>query len=366
MTHPVGELGDLLAIGQSGLVAGVIGTPRGTGGRAGDGRRKRVRGDGLGGDLRSWGPKVSRVRSAAIRPISAYRLNSRAGPTQPNHTIQQGGDEGREAGHHGRDLIGQRSAGSTARSGEQFGEPPALGAGQSVLADGVGDHQGHDHDDEEPGVHEHEHQHAPDDAECAARQVLRAAADPVRQPPPSPRWPRCRSPPRPQRHQGLGPRRQLVVVEVGDHVGDRHRVAGRLGDAKSDAPQDVAPVVAHRVDDGRTRDRPGLLDFFEDRRLRHLRPDDQSDPRTRTMLARKGIRQADHRDDAEQEDQVGQQQPDREAGLDDAGEAAFAATVRARRPSRWPRPIRRRRPPLDDANGHQQDGGEDADGLIGR
>ena len=40
----------------------------------------------VGGDPRSAGPKVSRVTTAATRPISAYRLNSSAGPTQPKLT----------------------------------------------------------------------------------------------------------------------------------------------------------------------------------------------------------------------------------------------------------------------------------------
>src|SRR5829696_3650816 len=35
---------------------------------------------------RSRGPQVSRVTSAASRPIAAYVLNSRAGPIQPNET----------------------------------------------------------------------------------------------------------------------------------------------------------------------------------------------------------------------------------------------------------------------------------------
>ncbi len=35
---------------------------------------------------RSAGPKVSRVRMAATRPIAAYRLNRRAGPIQPKLT----------------------------------------------------------------------------------------------------------------------------------------------------------------------------------------------------------------------------------------------------------------------------------------
>ena len=50
---------------------------------------------------------------------------------------------------------------------------------------------------------------------------------------------------------------QLLAGEVGQHEGDRHRVAGGLGDAQAERAQDVAPVVAQHLDAaGSSRARP--------------------------------------------------------------------------------------------------------------
>ena len=152
------------SVASCGVVTSVLtgGSPwrdRGRGRAAGWSTRDVDRGVG-GGRRRTRAParpKVSRVSRAAIRPIRAYGLNSSAGPTQPNFSVQQGGDERGEAGHHGRDLVGQRGAGGAAGGGEQLREPTALSAGEGVLGDGVGDHDGQPDEDHDPGVGEREH-----------------------------------------------------------------------------------------------------------------------------------------------------------------------------------------------------------------
>ena len=84
---------------------------------------------------------------------------------------------------------------------------------------------------------------------------------------------------------------QLFVLEVGDHVGDRHRVAGGLGDAKADAAQDVAPIGLDHLHDRGLDDVAVLLDVLEHRRLGHLGADDQPDD-DQEDAARNGTRQA--------------------------------------------------------------------------
>ena len=72
----------------------------------------------------------------ADRGVEAEQ-QGRADPAERDE--QQGGDERGEPGDHGGELVGHGGAGGAGVGVEQFGEPGALGAGQGVLADGVGD-----------------------------------------------------------------------------------------------------------------------------------------------------------------------------------------------------------------------------------
>ena len=149
-----------------------------------------------------------------------------------------------------------------------------------------------------------------------------------------------------QGDQGLGLVRQVLAVEVGNHVRDGHGVAGGLGDAQADALDDVAPVRLDDLHDGGLHDGAAVLDLVEDRGLGNLGADDQAhDHQHDAGQERDAPGQFAAEVDAAQEGQVGQQQANREAGLDDAGVLALgSSTVRARSSSGWRRPIRRRRP----------------------
>ena len=113
---------------------------------------------------------------------------------------------------------------------------------------------------------------------------------------------------------------------------------------------------------------PLLLDVFEDRRLRHLRADDQTDDdEDDAREERHPPRPVTAEVDADEEHKVGDEQTDREARLDDAGVAALLlprCVLVAHQDGAAP--LGAERQALNDANGHQQDRCQHADGRVGR
>ena len=94
----------------------------------------RARGGGLIGQLalaRSPGLPGDQRGHQADRGVAAEQQR-RPDPAEGHE--QQRGDERGEAGHHRRDLVGQRRSRRAGVGREQLGEPGALGAGQRVLA----------------------------------------------------------------------------------------------------------------------------------------------------------------------------------------------------------------------------------------
>jgi 2-hydroxycyclohexanecarboxyl-CoA dehydrogenase len=246
--------------------------------------------------------------------------------TYPSHAHeQQGGDEGGEPGHHRRDLVGQRRARRTGLRLEQFREPGALHAGKGVLTYPVRHHEGDHYQHEQPGVDQQEHRYAEEDDERADRQVDRLAADAVRERTPEGCRDYANSCSDTKRDQGGLFVRDLSGVDVGDHVRDRHGVAGGLRDTESDAAQDVAPVLSDHLNDRRLHDLARAFDFFEDWRLWDLGADDEAhyyeQDRCEEWHAPGPITRQHA---AAEEDEVGQEEPDRESGLHEPCEEAFA------------------------------------------
>ena len=168
--------------------------------------------------------------------------------------------------------------------------------------------------------------------------------------------------------QGQGVVGQVLGLEVGQHEGDGHRVAGGLGDPQADAAQDVAPVIPQDLGDRVLDDLAAGLDLFEHRGLGHLGADDQADDDQHDGQQERhppgpGAGQV-HGD---QEDQVGQQQADREAGLHDAGVLALGAPGGVFVGHQdGAAPFGAVGQALHDADQDQQDAGPDAHALVGR
>ena len=168
-----------------------------------------------------------------------------------------------------------------------------------------------------------------------------------------------------ERDQGHGVVGQLLGLQVGQHEGDGDGVAGGLGDAQAEAAQDVPPVVLDDLGDRVLDDLAPGLDVLEPGRLGHLGPDDHADDDQQDADQERqppgpGAGQVH----ADQEDQVGQQQADREAGLHDAGVLALLCPwgVFVGHQDR-PAPLGAVGQALDDADDDQQDAGPDADAL---
>ena len=161
---------------------------------------------------------------------------------------------------------------------------------------------------------------------------------------------------------------RFLGLEVGQHEGDGHGVAGGLGDAQADAAQDVPPVLLEDLGDRVLDDLAAGLDLFEDRGLGDLGADDQADDDQHDGQQERhppgpGAGQVD----GDQEDQVGQQQADREAGLDDAGVLALGAPGGVFVGHQdGPAPFGAVGQALHDADHDEQDAGPDADALVGR
>ncbi|MFN8199523.1 MAG: hypothetical protein U0R72_14525 [Nakamurella multipartita] len=102
--------------------------------------------------------------------------------------------------------------------------------------------------------------------------------------------------------------------------------------AQADAAQDVAPVVPQDLGDRVLDDlAAGRRSLFRDRGLGHLGADDQADDgQDDGQQERHAPGPGTGQVNRDQEDQVGQQQTDREAGLDDAG-VLFEAAGRCSR-----------------------------------
>ena len=167
--------------------------------------------------------------------------------------------------------------------------------------------------------------------------------------------------------QGQGVVGQFLGLEVGQHEGDGDGVAGGFGDAQADAAQDVPPVFADDLGDRVLDDLAAGLDLFEDRGLGDLGADDQADDDQHDGQQERhppgpGAGQVD----GDQEDQVGQQQPDREAGLHDAGVFALVAPggVFVGHQDRAA-PFGAVGQALDDADQDEQDAGPDTDARVG-
>ena len=169
---------------------------------------------------------------------------------------------------------------------------------------------------------------------------------------------------------------QVLAVQVGNHVSDGHGVAGGLGDAQADALDDVAPVGLQDLLDGRLDDVAAVLDLVEDGGFGDLGADDQSDD-DQHDAGQEGNAPGEFAAelDAEEEHEVGQQQPDREAGLDHAGVLSlrFPGCVFVAHED-GAAPLRAEGQALDDADKHQQSrsqqthlgvGGEQADDESG-
>src|SRR6476620_7748346 len=240
--------------------------------------------------------------------------------------VEQGDDEGGEAGDDGGELVGDGGAGGAGVGVEQFGEPGALGAGEGVLHDGVGDDDGDDDEDGDAGVDEQEQREREDHHDGGAEQVDPAAADPVGGLAPVVGGEDADPGGDAQGGEGEGVVGEFLALEVGQHEGDGDGVAGGFGDAQADAAQDVPPVLFEDLGDGVLDDLAAGLDLFEDGGLGDLAADneaddDQDDGQQERDAPGPGAGQVDR----DEEDQVGQEQADREAGLDDAGVLAFAA-----------------------------------------
>ena len=218
-----------------------------------------------------------------------------------------------------------------------------------------------------PGVDHQEHQHAERDAERAHPDVDGPPADLVGQPGPSHGGEDADRRGDAQRGQRLGFGRQLGVLQVGDHVGDRHRVAGGLGDAKADAAHDVSPVLLITLTIGDLTMSPCSLTSSNTgdsgTLARMIRP-----TMTRKMLAKNGTRHAQSppRCTLTRNTRLASSRPDRETGLHHAGVLALLSPrgVLVAHQDRAT-PFGAERHALDDAHGDQQDRREDADGGVG-
>ena len=159
----------------------------------------------------------------------------------------------------------------------------------------------------------------------------------------------------------------MLAVEVGNHVGDGDGVAGGLGDAQADALDDVAPVGLDDLDDGGLHDVAAVLDLVEDGGLGDLGADDQADD-DQHDAGEEGDAPGEFAAelDAEEEHEVGQQQADGEAGLDDAGVLALGLPGRVLVAHQdGAAPFGAEGQALDDADEHQQGRGQQADLAVG-
>ena len=156
-------------------------------------------------------------------------------------------------------------------------------------------------------------------------------------------------------------------LQVGEHEGDGDGVAGGLGDAQADAAQDAAPVLLENLGDGVLDDLAAGLDLFEDGGLGHLGADDDADHDQHDgEQERHPPGPGAGKVDADEEDEVGEQQADRESGLDDAGVLALGLPggVFVGHQDR-PAPFRTVGQALQDADQDEQHPGPDADALVG-
>ena len=281
--------------------------------------------------------------------------------------VQRGGDERGEAGDDGGELVGQRGAGGAGLGGEQLGEPGALHAGEGVLADRVADDEGDDDRERGARVDHEEQRHTPGDGERGAEQVDRAAADAVGERAPQDGGDDAERGGDHQRGQGGRAVGQLLARQVGQDEGDRHGVARGLGDAQAERAQHVAPVVAQHLEQRVLRDLALFLQLLELGRLLDLEPDeDADDDQHGAEQERHPPRPLVAQRHADQEREVGQQQPDREARLGDAGVEALLAPGRVLEAHEdRAAPLGAEREALDDADGDEQDPAQHADLLVG-
>ncbi len=136
---------------------------------------------------------------------------------------------------------------------------------------------------------------------------------------------------------------------------------------RADAAQNVAPVRLDDLDQRRLEDPAFRLDVFEDRGLRDLRADDETDDHEDdARQERHPPRPVSGQVDADQEDEVREQEADGEARLHDPGERALPPP-RCVFVSHQDRaaPLGAEGEPLDDAHRHQQDRREDPHGGVG-
>ena len=213
------------------------------------------------------------------------------------------------------------------------------------------------------GVDQHEHREREDHHDEGAEQVDRSAADLVGGLTPVVGGEDADRGSHADRDQGQGVVGQFLGLEVGQHERDGNGVACGLGDAKPDAAQDVPPVFPDDLGDGVLDDLAAGLDLFEDRGLGDLGADDQADDDQDDGQQERdppgpGAGQVDR----DQEHQVGQQQPDREPGLHDAGVFALVAPggVFVGHQDRAA-PFGAVGQALDDADENEQDAGPDTD-----
>ena len=155
--------------------------------------------------------------------------------------------------------------------------------------------------------------------------------------------------------------------QVRQDEGDRDRVARGLGDAQAERAQDVAPVGAQDLGQRVLRDVALVLQLLELGGLLDLEPDDDADDdQDRAEQEGHPPRPVAAQGHAGQEGEVGQQQPDREAGLGDAGvETSFAPRRVLEAHEDGPAPLGAEGQALDDADEDEQDPGPHADLVVG-
>ena len=156
--------------------------------------------------------------------------------------------------------------------------------------------------------------------------------------------------------------------EVRQHVRDDHVEAARLRQAEGDDAQDRAPVVLEDLLERVLHHEAGRLRVDELGRLRHLRADDEAgDDEHRRQQERQAPCELVVEVRRPEEDEVGEQEPERNAGLRDRGVLASLLPWRVlERHEDRAAPFRTEGDALDDADEHEEHGSEQPDLLVGR